>query len=190
MDIYANDTVPDGTNITYKILKASDNSTLCTISSNQANSGYDISFLTAKSIRLYAELTTTNTLYTPSLHDWKVSWTEDIIPPSSITNLHSTSGESWINWTWNNPSDSDFNHSMVYLDGVFQTNTSAEYYNATGLTEGTKYTITLQTVDTNGNINSTEVIDSAKTKVKQELYKGWNFRTLDIHDTKIRDPLL
>lgn len=75
---YANDTVnaSQGTNITYKILNATDNSTLCTITSAQANAGYDISSCTSgvSSIRLYANLTATNTSYTPILHDWNVSW--------------------------------------------------------------------------------------------------------------------
>lgn len=74
---YANDTVnaSQGTNITYKILNATDNSTLCTITSAQANAGYDISSCTSgvSSIKLYAELTT-NISISPILHDWNVSW--------------------------------------------------------------------------------------------------------------------
>ncbi len=73
---YTHDTLPQGTNITYKILNASNDAILCTITSVQANAGYDISSYAygVASIKLYAELTTTNTSNTPILHDWNVSW--------------------------------------------------------------------------------------------------------------------
>jgi hypothetical protein len=56
-------------------MNATDNSTLCTITSAQANAGYDISSCASgvTSIRLYANLTTTSSI--PILHDWNVSWT-------------------------------------------------------------------------------------------------------------------
>ncbi|MFQ6119957.1 MAG: hypothetical protein ACE5KE_08740 [Methanosarcinales archaeon] len=54
---------------------------------------------------------------------------------------------------------------MVYLDGVFQVNTSAEYYNATNLKEG-MHTISTRTVDKSGNINLTWVNDTATTLSK------------------------
>jgi len=74
---YVNDNVSTpGTNITYKILDATDNSTKCTITGSQASSGYDISSCASglTSIRLFANLTTTNTSNTPTLKDWNVSW--------------------------------------------------------------------------------------------------------------------
>ncbi|WP_292352793.1 PGF-pre-PGF domain-containing protein, partial [Methanomethylovorans sp. PtaU1.Bin093] len=91
----------------------------------------------------------------------------DITPPASVTDLGETDvGPTWINWTWTNPTAADFSHVMVYLNGIFVTNTSGSsvnYYNATGLTEGLTYSIGLHTVDTSGNINSTWVNDSATT---------------------------
>ncbi|KAF5438187.1 PKD repeat-containing protein [Candidatus Methanophagaceae archaeon] len=33
---------------------------------------------------------------------------QDTTPPASITTLTSTSGHTWINWTWKNPADADF----------------------------------------------------------------------------------
>ena len=74
---YANGNVSTpGTNITYSILDATDNTTKCTITESQASSGYDISRCASglTSIRLFANLTTTNTSNTPTLHDWNVSW--------------------------------------------------------------------------------------------------------------------
>jgi parallel beta-helix repeat protein len=88
---------------------------------------------------------------------------EQHTPPPSITNLRSTNGTTWINWTWTNPPDSDFNHTEIYLDGTFQTNTSAEFFNATGLIPNTEYEISTRTADNLGNINETWVNDTAIT---------------------------
>ena len=88
------------------------------------------------------------------------------LPHSSITNLQSTTGNNWVNWTWQNPLETDFNHTEIYLDGIFQTSTSAEYFNATGLEPETSYTIGTRTVDINGNVNETWVNATAITKEK------------------------
>jgi len=90
----SDDTTPDGTNISYKILKASDDLTLCSISSSQAQSGYDISSCAGQnSIKLYANLSTTNTSNTPLLHEWNVSWLEQI---GNITyELSADGGSHW-----------------------------------------------------------------------------------------------
>ena len=88
----------------------------------------------------------------------------DTTPPASITNLQNVTGQTWINWTWNNPPDADFNYTMVYLDGVWKTNTSDPFYNATGLAPDTYYEIGTHTVDTEGNINATWVNQTTKTR--------------------------
>ncbi|WP_187151893.1 right-handed parallel beta-helix repeat-containing protein [Methanosarcina siciliae] len=85
------------------------------------------------------------------------------LPPSSITNLQSTSESTRINWTWQNPPDPDFNHTETYLNNIFQTNTSTEFFNATGLEPETEYTISTRTVDVSGNINETWVNSTATT---------------------------
>lgn len=81
----------------------------------------------------------------------------------SITNLQSTNGTFWINWTWTNPMDTDFNHTEIYIDGIFQTNTSAEYFNATDLEPEKEYTISTRTVDISGNVNETWVNSTVTT---------------------------
>ncbi|MCK5604022.1 right-handed parallel beta-helix repeat-containing protein, partial [Candidatus Pacearchaeota archaeon] len=92
---------------------------------------------------------------------------KDIIFPASIKNLKNTTyKQTYINWTWNNPSDSDFNYTMVYLNSTFVANVSEEFFNATGLNADTEYTIGTRTVDTTGNINATWVNHTARTKVK------------------------
>jgi hypothetical protein len=87
---------------------------------------------------------------------------------ASISNLQNNTGTTWINWTWTNPSDNDFNHTMVYLNGTWQTNTSNPYYNATGLIANTSYEIGTHTVDINGNVNTTWVNQTAKTIAHSE----------------------
>ena len=87
----------------------------------------------------------------------------DNLPPSSIINLQSTNDTNWINWTWQNPSDPDFNHIEIYLNGIFQTNTSVEYFDATGLQPETSYMLSTRTVDNYGNINETWVNSTSST---------------------------
>lgn len=86
--------------------------------------------------------------------------------PISVSNLRETgAGPDWISWEWVNPDDADLGHVMVYIDGVFAANVpaSSSSYNATGLAEGTTYTIGICTADISGNIGTTWVNDSAAT---------------------------
>jgi parallel beta-helix repeat protein len=90
----------------------------------------------------------------------------DITPPASVTNLHNVSyAPDFINWVWGDPSDTDFDHVMVYIDGIFRTNISKgiQSYNATGLALDTSYTISTHTVDSSGNINLTWINNTAMT---------------------------
>ena len=52
---------------------------------------------------------------------------------------------------------------MPYLDGIWETNNSDAYYNATGLSADTFYEISTRTVDTNGNVNTNWVNQTAAT---------------------------
>ena len=69
----ASQTLPSGTDITYNILNAGDDSIICgPISAASAASGYDISGCAGGStIKLYAELSSDGSS-TPLLHDWSV----------------------------------------------------------------------------------------------------------------------
>ena len=101
-------------------------------------------------------------------NNWNVSETRvvviDTTPPASISNLTSIRGQTWINWTWTNPQDADFNYTMVYLNGIWRTNTSHPFYNATNLTPNTSYEIGTRTVDKAGNINQSWVNQTTKTR--------------------------
>ncbi|RLG56569.1 MAG: hypothetical protein DRN95_06615, partial [Candidatus Hydrothermarchaeota archaeon] len=87
----------------------------------------------------------------------------------------------YIKWEWTDPADADLSHVMVYLIGVFQTNVSkgVQFYNATGLSPDTEYTLSTHTVDTAGNINQTWVNHTARTAIgfawAQSVvsYTGW-----------------
>jgi hypothetical protein len=86
-------------------------------------------------------------------------------PPQSITNLQYTAGHTWINWTWTNPKDTYFSHTIVYLNGAWQANTSHPFYNATGLSPDDYYEIGTHTADMYGNVNDTWVNQTAETEV-------------------------
>ena len=88
--------------------------------------------------------------------------------PASISDLQNTTGQTWICWTWKNPIDSDFNYTMVFLDGNWKTNTSKSYYIAKGLDTNTSHEISTHTVDTNGNVNKTWVNQTAKTNLSAD----------------------
>gem|GEM_PF-3847090 len=99
-----------------------------------------------------------------------VYFTVDTTPPASVTGLGETStGQEWINWAWTNPSNSDFSQAIIYIDGTNVANSSSASYNATGLTCGTSYTINIHTKDTTGNVNNTNVTDSASTAACSDL---------------------
>jgi len=104
----------------------------------------------------------------------------DLTPPRSITDLHPTRGTTWINWTWTNPPDLDFNHTMVYLNGTWQANTSNPFYNATGLSPDASYEIGTHTVDTSGNVNTTWVNQTTKPIQKGDLNHDGNVTSADV----------
>ncbi|RMF55578.1 PGF-pre-PGF domain-containing protein [Candidatus Woesearchaeota archaeon] len=93
----------------------------------------------------------------------------DTMPPASISGLaEQSTGEDWIYWAWTNPSDSDFDHVIIYIGNTNVANTSNSYYNATGLSPNTSYTIKIHTVDSNNNVNTTDVTDSATTQEESQ----------------------
>jgi len=98
----------------------------------------------------------------------------DMTPPAGVSNLHELAvGSTWINWTWTNPPDVDFNYTMVYSGlGVHEANVygaapgEMSYINTSDFCTFdpyTAYTICTHTVDIRGNINYTWINDSART---------------------------
>lgn len=88
----------------------------------------------------------------------------DNTPPATISGLHTgTLTNNSIQWLWTNPSDSDFNSVIIYLDGTNVLNTSANSYIATGLQANSTHTITILTKDNSGNVNTTQVSNTTRT---------------------------
>jgi PKD repeat protein/outer membrane protein assembly factor BamB/pimeloyl-ACP methyl ester carboxylesterase len=88
------------------------------------------------------------------------------VPPASVTNLHNTTHQQTsITWAWTDPTSVDFDHIMVYLDGVFQNNVTqgVQSFTSTALSPATSYTIGIRTVGTTGLVNLTWVNHSATT---------------------------
>ncbi|MDL5503949.1 MAG: hypothetical protein QSU88_12135, partial [Candidatus Methanoperedens sp.] len=89
----------------------------------------------------------------------------DTTPPASVNNIVATSTPLYINWTWSDPSDSDFNHVEVYIDGAFMSNVTKglQFFNASYFAPNLTHTISTHTVDNFSNVNSTWVNNSATT---------------------------
>ncbi len=88
----------------------------------------------------------------------------DDTPTSAAAGLAELSkDETWIYWNWTNPSETDFDHTEVWLNSVFKVNLTSNisYYNATGLSADTEYNLTLKSADDAGNLNQTS--DNATT---------------------------
>lgn len=93
-----------------------------------------------------------------------VSGNETDLPPATITNLHTTSiTTSSITWAWTNPNDTDFAGVIIYLDGVNVFNSTGNSYIAQGLAKESTHTITIHTIDSAGNVNNTDVSNTATT---------------------------
>jgi len=88
----------------------------------------------------------------------------DTTPPAQISNLVSTNQtSSTITWNWTNPSNFDFNQSMIFINSINVLNTSNPFYTASGLFPNTTYTISVLTKDNSGNINTTAVSNTNST---------------------------
>ncbi|MBI2548903.1 PGF-pre-PGF domain-containing protein [Candidatus Woesearchaeota archaeon] len=92
----------------------------------------------------------------------------DTLSPSTLSNLTNVSiTDASITWNWTNPSENDYNHVELYVNGTFVVNISYTLHNytATGLLNNTNYTLSTRTVDHSGNINSTWVNHTTTTAV-------------------------
>ncbi len=71
-----------------------------------------------------------------------------------VSGVHVSSyGQGYITWSWSNPSDSEFNQSIIYLDGSNVLNTTYTSFTASNLAAGTTHTITILTQSKSGVIN-------------------------------------
>jgi PKD repeat protein len=91
----------------------------------------------------------------------------DTTPPASITNLANVTTCNSINWTWTNPTDGDFNHTVIYQNNTFLHNvtntTTFDLWES--LAELTEYIFSSKTCDLTGNCNTTFVNQTVNTTV-------------------------
>lgn len=109
-----------------------------------------------------------NINYYPLVLSTTIAAYNDTIPPSTIANLNiSYTGPSNIIWSWINPSESDFNSTIVSIDGINKINLTKTLnsYEATGLNSNTTHIISIKTKDNLGNINNNQVNNTATTKI-------------------------
>jgi hypothetical protein len=89
----------------------------------------------------------------------------DTTPPASASNLAATSAPTYINWTWIDPPEPDFDHVEAYVDGTFMSNITRgmQFYNASYFMPNSTHTISTRTVDIYGNVNTTWANNTATT---------------------------
>ena len=114
--------------------------------------------------------------------EYRLLYVDSYTPPNSITSLTNHTGNFYHNWTWTNPTDSDFNYSMVYINGVWVLNTSLTYYNLSASPHNCS-TISTHTVDTNGNINNTWVNHTSVIPNNPITITGGTDRNVDIGES-------
>jgi len=91
---------------------------------------------------------------------------QDTTPPATVSGLGETDiSHTWLLWNWTNPTDADFDHVEVWVNGSFYDNVSVNYSNITGRIPGTVYEIQTKTADSYGNVNTTWINDTAQTIV-------------------------
>ncbi len=92
--------------------------------------------------------------------------TGDTTPPASVTGLVNVTYEPlYIRWTWNDPADADFDHVEVMIDDVSAGTVpkGTQSFNATYLMPNSAHNISIRTVDTSNNANTTWVKHNATT---------------------------
>lgn len=114
----------------------------------------------------------------------------DTTSPLSITNLlASSSTTTSITWTWTNSSSTDINYTSIYIDNIFQANTSNNLYTKSGLSSSTSYTISTRTVDIYGNINLTWINSTNSTSSSSSSSGGGGGGGSPPTDTPIPTPI-
>ena len=127
---------------------------------NLSNGTYNFSYSKAGFNTGYLEITISgadNTSANKTLYD--------TTPPASVNNIMANSTPLYINWTWSDPSNPDFDHVEIYIDSVFKTNVTKgwQFYNASYFAPNLTYTISTRTVDNYSNVNTTWANNTAAT---------------------------
>lgn len=126
--------------------------------------------------------TLTITAYNPNNNTLTDSYTwditvEDTVSPSPPSNLEWESNISCVWWTWNNPSDSDFSHIEVYIDGAHQTDTTNEEYTSCGHSPCTTLNLSIRAVDNSGNPSNWKYLEGTVNTISLETLSATNIAT-------------
>lgn len=80
-----------------------------------------------------------------------IASSEDMTPPSEITNLVVNETQTTVDFSFSLPLDDDFDKVNVYQNGVQIGTTNTSQFSVTGLTAETSYSFKFTSVDLNGN---------------------------------------
>lgn len=88
-----------------------------------------------------------------------VTFNKDVTAPANVTNVQVTGKtENSISLAWVNPTDSDFATNNIYANDVKVGNTADESFTLNALQPNTPYTISVKSLDQNGNESVGETI--------------------------------
>jgi hypothetical protein len=93
------------------------------------------------------------------------------IPTDSVSNLTNVSSSSYyINWTWTDPSDPNFDKVQIYINNKYKTSVleGIQYYKAKKLYANRSYTLSTRTIDKDGNASLTWKNNTAWTNTDFE----------------------
>jgi len=81
----------------------------------------------------------------------------DTTPPASLSGFANITSCSGTNISFEKPTDADYDGFMAWWDNVAESNqtNATTWYNKSGLTESTTYTLSTKTFDLSGNVNAT-----------------------------------
>lgn len=117
---------------------------------------------------------------------WMI-WDKDSAPPSEVSNLRAKEiGNEYINITWGNPSEIDFNGLKIHLNGslVEDLPKNKSFCNITNLNPGTEYSILVKGYDWKGNLNEGEEIKAKTLKNKPPIaIFNYNPKNLKVNQT-------
>ncbi|MCX9084030.1 MAG: hypothetical protein OIN87_04425 [Candidatus Methanoperedens sp.] len=91
---------------------------------------------------------------------------QDLTPPSSVTNLtNATYMPLYINWTWTDPDNPEFNRVEVYIDGYFNDTVEKgiQSFNSSYFKPNSSHTISTRTVKLSGNASTIWINHTAST---------------------------
>lgn len=112
-----------------------------------------------------------NVNYSWQNHTARTAIIADTTAPDNVSDLHNiTYQQTYINWTWADPADTDFDHVEIYIDNGIKVNVpkGIELYHASGFSQDTEHTLSTRTVDTSGNVNSNWRNHTARTAISPD----------------------